>query len=100
MQSLFETVLNRPNNLICQQNNSAIIQIVHSGYSPKLRHMRKFHKLNLAVLYEVFSDPRVRLQYIRSLLQCADPFIKALESCKWADAHSLMHIKAAEQPCT
>jgi hypothetical protein len=93
MQELFETVLDRPIDLICQQDNASVIQIVHGGYSPKLRHMKKVHKLNLSSLYEVFEDPHVKLQYIKTDLQRADPFTKALEPCKWNAALELMHIK-------
>ena len=93
MQKLFETVLDRPIDLICQQDNASVIQIVHGGYSPKLRHMKQVHKLNLSSLYEVFEDPHVKLQYIKTDLQRADPFTKALEPCKWNAALELLHIK-------
>jgi hypothetical protein len=48
MQDIFETVLNRPVHLVCQQDNASVIQIVHGGYSAKLRHLKKVHKLNLS----------------------------------------------------
>jgi hypothetical protein len=51
MQELCETISNRPIDLVCQQNNASAIQIVHGGYSPKLRRMKKVHKLNLPSLY-------------------------------------------------
>ena len=66
MQELFETILNRPVELVCQQDNASVIQIVHGGYSPKLRHVKKVHKLNLSALYEVFEDPSVKLQYTKT----------------------------------
>ena len=58
MQDLFETVLNRPVHLVCQQDNASVIQIVHGGYSAKLRHVKKLHKLNLSALYEAFDFSR------------------------------------------
>ena len=94
MQDLFEIVLNRPVDLTCQQDNASVIQLVHGGYSPKLRHLKKVHKINLSALYEVFNSPDVMLQYIKSAMQLADPFTKALEPCKWSEALQLMHIKA------
>ena len=63
------------------------------GYSAKLRHLKKVHKLNLSALYELFNDPQVTLQYIKSALQRADPFTKALEPCKWNAALELLNIK-------
>ena len=59
---LFDFVLNRRISLVCQQDNAS----VHGGYSAKLRHLKKVHKLNLSALYELFSDPQVTLQYIKS----------------------------------
>ena len=85
--------LSWPVELVCQQHNASVIQIVHGGYSPKLRRMKKVHKLNLSSLYEVFEDPMVKLQYIQTALQHADPFTKALEPCKWSNALELMSIK-------
>ena len=98
MQDLFDLILDRPVHLICQQDNAAVIQIVHGGYSAKLRHMRKIHKLNLSALYELFRDPAITLQYIKTALQRADPFTKALEPCKWMTALELMNILPSEIP--
>ena len=93
MQCLFETILNRPIHLVCQQDNASVIQIVHGGYSAKLRHLKKVHKLNLSALYEAFDFPDVFLQYVKSASQRADPFTKALEPCKWPAALDLLHIR-------
>ena len=93
MQDLFDLVLNRPINLVCQQDNSSVIQIVHGGYSAKLRHLKKLHKLNLSALYELFNDPQIVLHYIKTALQRADPFTKALEPCKWKAALELFHVQ-------
>ena len=87
MQDLFETILNRPIHLVCQQDNASVIQIVHGGYSAKLRHLKKVHKLNLSAL------PDVILAYVKSASQRADPLTKALEPCKWAAALDLLHTR-------
>ena len=90
---MFETILNKPIDLICQQDNASVIQIVHGGYRPKLRHMKKVHKLNLPSLYEVFEDPKVKLQHVKTTLQRADPLTKALEPCRRSNAPKLMSVK-------
>ena len=92
MQELFSLILDRPVELQCLQDNASVIQIVHNGYSPKLRHMKKIHKLNLASLYELFTEPDIKLQYIKTSLQRADPYTKALEPCKWKDALELLNV--------
>ena len=93
MQDLFDLVLNRPISLVCQQDNASVIQMVHGGYSARLRHLKKVHRLNLSASYELFNDPQVTLQYIKSALQRADPFTKALEPCKWTAAPELLNIQ-------
>ena len=93
MQDLLETILNRPVHLVCQQDNASVLQIVQGGYSAKLRHLKKVHKLNLSALYGAFEFPDVVLQYVKSASQRADPFTKALEPCKWASALDLLHIR-------
>jgi len=93
MQDLFDLVLNRPISLVCQQDNASVIQMVHGGYSARLRHLKKVHRLNLSASYELFNDPQVTLQYIKSALQRADPFTKALEPCKWTAALELLNIQ-------
>lgn len=69
MQDLFQLILNRPIDLVCHQDNASVIQIVHGGYSPKLRHLAKVRKINLSALYELFEEPDIRLQYIKTQLQ-------------------------------
>ncbi|CAJ1437912.1 unnamed protein product [Effrenium voratum] len=49
--------------LECFQDNSAVIQIVAAGYSPKLRHLTKTEKIELGSAYEVFEDPRLSKEY-------------------------------------
>ena len=58
--------------LQCFLDNSAVIQTVNAGYSPKLRHVSKTHRINLSSLYEVSEDPNVKLFYINTDQQRAD----------------------------
>ena len=92
MQELWETVLDRPMILTCYQDNASVIQIIKAGYSPKLRHMKKVHKLNLSALYEIFECPDVLIIYIKTSMQGADPFTKALAPNQWDAALKLMSI--------
>ena len=92
MQDLWETVLDRPVVLTCFQDNSSVIQIIKAGYSPKLRHMKKVHKLNLSALYEIFECPDVLINYIKTSMQRADPFTKSLAPNQWDAALGLMSI--------
>ena len=87
MQEFFECVLQREVPLFSFQDNSAVIQIVESGYSPKLRHLKKVFKLNIGSIHEFFKDNEAAtLLYIKTSLQRADPFTKLLAVAKWNDA--------------
>ena len=93
MQEFMEKVLGREVTLQCHQDNSAVIQIVPAGYSPKLRHVSKTHRIDLSSLYAVFQDPNVRLSYINTEKQCADIFTKALVPSKFPAALQLLHME-------
>ena len=93
MQEFMEKVLNREVTMQCHQDNSAVIQIVHAGYSPKLRHVSKTHRIDLSSLYEVFEDPYMRLTYINTEKQCADIFTKALTPAKFPAALRLLQME-------
>ena len=49
-------------------------------------------QMNLASLYELFTEPDIKLQYIKTSLQRADPYTKALEPYKWKDALELLNV--------
>ena len=93
IQEFAEQIFEKEVQLQCHQDNSAVIQIVEAGYSPKLRHVSKTHRINLSSLYEVFEDPSVRLTYISTDKQCADIFTKALAPCKFPHALDLLQMK-------
>lgn len=73
-----EEVFKREVELVCVQDNSAIITICGQGFSPKLRHVSKHHRINLSSLYETFSNGSAKLLYIKTDRQRADPMTKPL----------------------
>ena len=94
MQEYFECILQREVSLFSYQDNSAVIQIVESGYSAKLRHLKKVFKLNIGSIHEFFSENEyVLLLYIKTSLQRADPFTKPLPVAKWAEALDQMNLQ-------
>ena len=92
-------ILNRQVMLECFQDNSAVIQIVAAGYSPKLRHLTKTEKIELGSAYEVFEDPSCRLLYIATDKQRADVFTKPLPVCKWDHALNLLNMASLSSTC-
>ena len=75
------------------EDNQATILVVRKGYSPKLRHISRTHKVNLSCLSEVFSDDDVSIEYVDTKEQAADIFTKALQPQKWGAALNLLGMR-------
>ena len=88
-QGFLKLILDRQVTLECFQDNSAVIQIVATGYSPKLRHLTKTEKIELGSAYEVFEDPSCKLLYIATDKQRADVFTKPLPALDLLNITSL-----------
>lgn len=93
VMQLWETILERKIETIVCEDNQATIQVVQRGYSQKLRHISRTHKVNLGSLAEVFQDSHTKLRYTESSKQCADIFTKALEPHAWNNAIGLLEMK-------
>ena len=52
---LWERLLGRPVKLRVKEDNQATIKVVKKGFSPKLRHIQRTHKVNLGCLPKRFS---------------------------------------------
>ena len=90
---LWELLLARSVNLRVYEDNQATILVVRKGYSSKLRHITRTHKVNLSCLSEVFRDDSTILEYICTDEQAADIFTKALPPHKWSAALVLLGIR-------
>ena len=74
-------ILSQEVSLTCFQDNEATIAVVRNGWSIKLRHVTKTHKIDLASLHDVFKDPLTFLvHYCPTDQQAADVFTKNLET--------------------
>ena len=92
MLEFIEEVYKREVELICMQDNSAVITICGQSYSAKLRHVSKHHRINLSSLYETFSSGNAKILYIKTDCQRADPMTKPLAVAKWEHALKLLGI--------
>ena len=94
MHELLETVFGRQVELVCYQDNPAVIQIVAAGYSLKLRHLNKTFRINIGSIYEVFKEnDDCLLLYIKTAMQRADPFTKPLPVAKWTEALHQLNVQ-------
>ena len=94
--TLWDTILGRTMDLEIMEDNQATIKVVLKGYSPKLRHMARTHKVNLSSIKEVIDKESVVLEYVKTDLQAADIFTKALPVNKWDNALQLLGIITPE----
>ena len=76
------------------EDNQATIKVILKGFSPKLRHVARHHKINLGSVYEIVEQPEVEISYVRSEHQAADIFTKELAPMKWNNALSLFNVVA------
>ena len=90
---LWELLLARSVTLKVFEDNQATILVVRKGYSPKLRHITRTHKVNLSCLAEVFNDDSAVIEYIGTDDQAADIFTKSLPPHKWAAALILLGMR-------
>ena len=88
---LWELLLGRTVTFKVLEDNQATILVVKKGYSPKLRHITRTHKVKLSGLSEVFRDDSAELEYCKTDDQAADIFTKALPPQKWGPAFLYLH---------
>ena len=78
MMSLWDMLAGRKMLLKVEEDNQATIKVVLKGYSPKLRHILRTHKVNLGSIKEVVDEDSAIIEYIVTTEQAADIFTKAL----------------------
>ena len=79
MLQLWSALLGREVKLVIWEDNESTIKIIKKGRSPKLGHFRRTHRIYWHWLSDLINtDPNISLQYIKSELQAADIFTKAI----------------------
>jgi hypothetical protein len=66
--------------LIIAEDNEAVIKIIKKARSMALRHLPRTHRIDVHWLFEVCSNPRVRMLYVNTKQQVADLMTKALNN--------------------
>ena len=89
---LWDLILGRPIRLFIMEDNQATIKVVRQGYSNKLRHIQRTHKVNLGSIKEVIDMDQVDIEYCKTDELAADVFTKALPPNKWGNALKLLGI--------
>lgn len=87
-------VIRPPMILRSLEGNSAVIAIISKGFSQKLRHFVKTHRVNVASTCEVVnSSDDVLIQHVPSEDQRSDIMTKGLAPQKWSSALMLLNMK-------
>ena len=89
---MWEKILGRAVTLEIFEDNQATIRVVKKGYSSKLRHISRTHKIDISSVNEVLDSDSIVISYIETDKQAADIFTKALAPLKWPNALSLLGI--------
>ena len=88
---LWSLILGRDIKTKIFEDNQATITVVKKGYSKKLRHISRTHKVNLGSLKEVCTADDTELAYIDTKKQAADIFTKAFANAdKWNDVKHMI----------
>ena len=95
---LWDKLLGRSVSLTIYEDNQATIKVVLKGYSHKLRHISRTHKVDLSSIKEIIDTDAVEIEYIKTDLQAADIFTKALQPCKWVNALKLLGMRVIKIP--
>jgi hypothetical protein len=66
--------------LVIAEDNEAVIKIVKKARSMALRHLPRTHRIDVQWLFEVCSNPRVRMLYVNTKPHIADLMTKALNN--------------------
>ena len=95
MLNLWDLLVGGSCELEVLEDNEATIKVVRNGFSSKLRHVSRTHKVNIAGLKEVLTAPHVDFKYVGTKEQAADIFTKALGPQLWGPALDMLGITRA-----
>ena len=83
LQAYLEVLLNADVSVSYQQDNETVLAILKAGYSAKLRHMNRVHRVNVASICERLAEDRVQATYCSTKLQRANGFTKVISPQEW-----------------
>lgn len=83
LAELFSAIFQRQVLLRIREDNEACAKVCAAGYSKKLRHLKRTHKVNLSSIKEQLDRPDVELMIVGTKEQKADIFTKQLEAPHW-----------------
>ena len=83
MLDLLGQLLGRQITMRLKEDNAATLSILHSGYSVKLRHASRTHRIDLASLAELMNERHMQPEHVNSEDQSADALTKVIQPMPW-----------------
>ena len=82
---MIESLAERKVSVVFEQDNQAAITVIQAGYSAKLRHAGRVHRVNVASVHEQLEQEAFELHYCDTALQTANGFTKVIGgSSEWS----------------
>jgi len=78
-------------------DNQTAIQAVENGYSIRMRHLTKAHRVNLGFIHDVFNCKRRKLLHVPTAENIADIFTKSLSPEPYRNLKSQIVVKLEAQ---
>ena len=83
IQVLLEHLLGHAVDVVFHQDNETLLKVLVSGYSAKLRHCNRVHRINIASMSEQLAEPHISARYCKSEDQVSNGLTKIIAPAEW-----------------
>ena len=90
-----EQLVDRKVTMKLKEDNSATLAILKSGFSVKLRHASRTHRIDVASLAETIKAQDMIAEYCSTDLQAADALTKVIQPNAWERLLQLLSVRPA-----
>ena len=97
IKTILEEILKTTIETVVHEDNTATIQVIATGYSPKLRSMNRTHRISVAALSEAVERNLIKVEHIESKQQLADLLTKALNKQVFLHLRNLVGLKPRKE---
>ena len=90
-----EEMLGKRLVLRCLIDNMQTIQAIKSGYSKRLRHLSRTHRVSIGAMHDLITDPdmMIEVEHVPTGEQKADIFTKALTPAAFQRAVAMLGLR-------
>ena len=85
LQTFLQSAIECTVPIIFFQDNETVLAILKSGYSPKLRHLGRVHRVNVASITEIFEQEDFSATYVNSKDELANDLINVIPPAEWSE---------------